>query len=71
MARPTCGRVAERQETAEIALIILERGVFVFPNGDKCEGDWREGRLLGTGEGWSDGAFRKCYLDGNKIKFTD
>ncbi len=47
------------------------RGVFVFPNGDNCEGDWREDRLLGTGEGWVNGEIKKCYMDGNTIKYTD
>lgn len=47
------------------------RGVYVFANGDKCDGDWREGRLLGTGKGWSEGRSRKCYMDGNTIKFKD
>jgi len=47
------------------------RGVYEFANGDKCEGDWREDRLLGTGEGWQNGQLKKCYLDGDTIKFTD
>ena len=47
------------------------RGTYHFANGDECEGDWREGKLLGTGKGWSDSRWMKCYLEGNKIQFTD
>jgi len=47
------------------------RGVYVFANGDKCEGDWRGNKLLGTGEGWQIGQPKKCYEDDGTIKFTD
>ena len=36
-------------------------GIYYFANGDKCEGDWREDRLLGTGQGWAEGREVKCY----------
>ncbi len=48
------------------------RGTYHFADGDKCEGDyWREGRLLGTGRGRSNGRVMKCYQDGGTIKFKD
>ena len=47
------------------------RGAITFANGDECEGDWREGRLLGTGKGRENGQSVKCYLDGNTIQFSD
>jgi len=46
-------------------------GIFYFPSGSVCEGDWREDRLLGTGRGWSNGRVKKCYLVGNTMKWTD
>jgi hypothetical protein len=46
-------------------------GIYYFANGDKCEGDWREDRLLGTGTGWAEGRQMKCYLGGKTIAFTD
>lgn len=47
------------------------RGKYTFAHGDNCEGDWREDRLLGTGDGYSNGQFKKCYLDGDTIKYAD
>ena len=47
------------------------RGTYHFANGDKCEGDWREDRLVGRGKGWAEGRQMKCYWDGDTIKFTD
>ena len=40
-------------------------------DGGKCEGDWREGGLVGAGEGWKNGQSKKCYMEGGTIKFTD
>ncbi len=45
------------------------RGVYLWANGDKCEGNWREDRMLGTGEGTRNGNYKKCYMDGTKIHF--
>ena len=39
--------------------------------GDECEADWREGRLLGTGNAIKNGQSMTCYLDGNTIKYSD
>ncbi len=47
------------------------RGARTSANGDKCEGDWRENRLFGTGKGRENGQFKKCYMDGNTIKYID
>ena len=47
------------------------RGVLVTADGDICEGDWREGRLLGMGKGRVSGQLKKCYDDGGTITFTD
>jgi hypothetical protein len=47
------------------------RGVLVTADGDICEGDWREGRLLGMGKGKVSGQLKKCYDDGGTITFTD
>ena len=47
------------------------RGTYHFANGDKCEGDWWDNRLLGMGKGWKDGREWKCYMDGNGFHFTD
>ena len=43
----------------------------VTDDGDKCDGDWREGRLLGMGKGRKNEQLKKCYLDGGTITFVD
>jgi len=43
----------------------------VAADGDKCEGDWREGRLVGTGDGIVNGQSKKCYWDGSEVAFTE
>ena len=45
------------------------RGVAMFANGNECAGEFRDGGLLGTGNGRKNGQFKKCYLDGNTIKY--
>ena len=47
------------------------RGVWELTNGDKCDGEWREGKLSGTGNAIKNGQSKKCYAEGNTIKFTD
>ena len=48
-------------------------GIMEFAAGNKCEGSWLVGKLLGSGEGWhqGEGKVMKCYVDSNKISFSD
>ncbi len=49
------------------------RGVVVLANGDKCGGEWRDGELLGAGEGsrHGGGKLMNCYFNGGLITFKD